>query len=136
MKTNQDKLTLNVSLDMDDFNQAMTEYKKGSALLILEKGKAPELFIDGKAYPVVHLSYQYLTDGINRGVNMLVAEYMDGDKVKHIMVDNNTGEISSGNEYCLGHCGDDDIEAIDELVKRGFTKLQALEAYQCLCNLN
>lgn len=53
MKTNQDKLTLNVSLDMDDFNQAMTEYKKDSALLIVENGEAPELFIDGKTYSLV-----------------------------------------------------------------------------------
>ena len=137
MKTNEDKLTIKVSVDADDFEKAIDEYKFNRALLYVEKDAAPQLFINGVAYPIVQLSYQYLTNGVETtGVNMLVAEYMDGDKVKHIMIDNVTGRTTYGNEYCLGHCGDDDVEAIDELVKRGFTKLQALEAYQCLCNLS
>lgn len=136
MKTNEDKLTIHVSIDDSDFNKMMDEYKYNRALLNVEKDGAPQLFINGVTYPIVQLSYQYLTNGVETtGVNMLVAEYMDGDKVKQIIFDNNTGKISSGNEYCLGHCGDD-VKAIDELVKRGFTKQQALKAYQCLCNLS
>lgn len=136
MKTNEDKLTIHVSIDDSDFNKMMDEYKYNRALLNVEKDGAPQLFINGVTYPIVQLSYQYLTNGVETtGVNMLVAEYMDGDKVKHIIVDNVTGRTTYGNEYCLEHCGDD-VEAIEELVMRGFTKLQALEAYQCLCNLS
>lgn len=136
MKINEDKLTIHVSVDADDFNKMMNEYKFNRALLNVEKDGAPQLFINGVTYPIVQLSYQYLTNGVETtGVNMLVAEYMDGDKVKHIMVDNVTGRTTYGNEYCLGHCGDD-VEAIEELVMRGFTKQQALKAYQCLCNLS
>lgn len=105
-------------------------------VLVVKPDRAPELFIDGESYPVVQLSYQFITKtASSNGINIVVAEYFD-DKVKQIIFDNNTGKISSGNEYCLGHCGDDDVEAIDELVMRGFTKQQALKAYQCLCNLS
>lgn len=136
MKINEDKLTIHVSLDDSDFNAAMNKYKFNRALLNVEKDGAPQLFINGVTYPIVQLSYQYLTNGVETtGVNMLVAEYMDGDKVKHIIVDNVTGRTTYGNEYCLGNCGDD-VKAIDELVKRGFTKQQALKVYQCLCNLS
>lgn len=135
MKINEDKLTIHVSVDADDFNKMMNEYKFNRALLNVEKDGAPQLFINGVTYPIIQLSYQYLTNGIKDGVNILIAEYMDGDKVKHIMVDNVTGRTTYGNEYCLGHCGDD-VEAIEELVMRGFTKQQALKAYQCLCNLS
>ncbi|MBM9929298.1 hypothetical protein JMK98_02225 [Pediococcus pentosaceus] len=136
MKINEDELTIHVSLDDSDFNAAIDEYKYNCALLNIEKDGVPQLFINGVTYPIVQLSYQYLTNGVETtGVNMLVAEYMDGDKVKHIMIDNVTGRTTYGNEYCLGHCGDD-VEAIEELVRRGFTKQQALKAYQCLCNLS
>lgn len=136
MKINEDELTIHVSLDDSDFNAAIDEYKYNCALLNIEKDGVPQLFINGVTYPIVQLSYQYLTNGVETtGVNMLVAEYMDGDKVKHIMIDNVTGRTTYGNEYCLVHCGDD-VEAIEELVRRGFTKQQALKAYQCLCNLS
>jgi hypothetical protein len=105
-------------------------------VLVVKPDRAPELFIDGESYPVVQLSYQFITKtASSNGINIVVAEYFDDDKVKQIIFDNNTGKISSGNEYYLGHCGDD-VKAIDELVKRGFTKQQALKAYQCLCNLS
>jgi hypothetical protein len=105
-------------------------------VLVVKPDRAPELFIDGESYPVVQLSYQFITKtASSNGINIVVAEYFDDDKVKQIIFDNNTGKISSGNEYCLGNCGDD-VKAIDELVKRGFTKQQALKAYQCLCNLS
>ncbi|MCT3021234.1 hypothetical protein [Pediococcus pentosaceus] len=136
MKINEDELTIHVSLDDSDFNAAIDEYKYNRALLNVEKDRAPELFIDGESYPVVQLSYQFITKtASSNGINIVIAEYFDDDKVKQIIFDNNTGKISSGNEYYLGNCGDD-VKAIDELVKRGFTKQQALEAYQCLCNLS
>jgi hypothetical protein len=106
-------------------------------VLAVKPDRAPELFINGVTYPIVQLSYQYLTNGVETtGVNMLIAEYMDGDKVKHIMIDNVTGRTTYGNEYFLESPRNSGKKAIDELVKRGFTKLQALEAYQCLCNLS
>lgn len=136
MKINEDELTIHVSLDDSDFNAAIDEYKYNRALLNVEKDRAPELFIDGESYPVVQLSYQFITKtASSNGINIVIAEYFDDDKVKQIIFDNNTGKISSGNEYYLGNCGDD-VKAIDELVKRDFTKQQALEAYQCLCNLS
>ncbi|WP_099299942.1 hypothetical protein [Pediococcus pentosaceus] len=136
MKINEDKLTIHVSVDADDFNKMMNEYKFNRALLNVEKDGAPQLFINGVTYPIVQLSYQFITKtASSNGINIVIAEYFDDDKVKQIIFDNNTGKISSGNEYCLGHCGDD-VEAIEELVMRGFTKQQALKAYQCLCNLS
>lgn len=76
---------------------------------------------------LIHLSYQYLTDGVKPGVNMVVAEYIDDDKVKHIMIDNVTSQRTYGNEYRLGSPRDSYKKAIDELVKRGFAKQQALD---------
>lgn len=137
MKINEDELTIHVSLDNSDFNAAIDEYKYNCALLNIEKDGVPQLFINGVTYPIVQLSYQYLTNGVETtGVNMLVAEYMDGDKVKHIMIDNVTGRTNYGNEYYLESPRNSDVKAIEELVRRGFTKQQALKAYQCLCNLS
>lgn len=136
MKINEDKLTIHVSLDDSDFNAAMNKYKFNRALLNIEKDGAPQLFINGVTYPIVQLSYQYLTNGIKDGVNILIAEYIDGDKIKHIMIDNVTGQTTYGNEYRLKSPRNSDVKAIEELVRRGFTKQQALKAYQCLCNLS
>lgn len=71
-------------------------------VLVVKPDRAPELFIDGESYPVVQLSYQFITKtASSNGINIVVAEYMDGDKVKQIIFDNNTGKISSGNKYAI-----------------------------------
>lgn len=91
-----------ISLSAGDFTKALEEYKTEEALLIIEQGHAPTLMVHGKSYPVVHLSYQYLTDNVNPGVNMLIAEYIDGSVVKHVMIDNKTGQTMYSNKYHLG----------------------------------
>lgn len=104
MKINTDKLAFKVSLDTDDINKIIDRYEQDNALLIVEKGSAPWLFIDGENYPVTYLSYQYLTDTDKQGVNIVVAEYIDGTTVKSIEFNNNTGEVTEANKYHLGEC--------------------------------
>lgn len=71
-------------------------------VLVVKPDRAPELFIDGESYPVVQLSYQFITKTASaKGINIVIAEYFDNDKVKQIVFDNNTGKISSGNEYAI-----------------------------------
>lgn len=91
-----------ISLNANDFIKTLEKYKSEEVLLIVKQGQAPTLMVHGKSYPIVHLSYQYLTDGVNTGVNMLIAEYIDGPVVKHVMIDNRTGQTMYGNKYHLG----------------------------------
>ncbi|APR28623.1 hypothetical protein BTW26_06185 [Pediococcus acidilactici] len=47
MKINEDNLIMTVSLDKDDFEKVIDEYKINRALLNLEKGNRPRLYITG-----------------------------------------------------------------------------------------
>lgn len=62
MKIDADKLSIKVSIDADDVNKLIDEYKEDSVLLIVEKDSAPRLIIDDESYPVTQLSYQYITN--------------------------------------------------------------------------
>lgn len=103
MKINTDKLSIKISLDTEDIDKIMDEYKENNALLIVKKDSAPLLFIDGESYPVTQLSYQYITNTATMlGTNRIVAQYIDGNIAKEIMIDNQNGHATYGNQYQWG----------------------------------
>lgn len=100
MKINTDKLAFKVSLDTDDIDKIIDRYEQDNALLIVEKGSAPWLFVDGESYPVTQLSYQYITNTTTMlGTNRIVAQYIDGNVAKEILIDNQSGNVTYGNQW-------------------------------------
>lgn len=100
MKIDADKLSIKVSIDADDVNKLIDEYKEDSALLIVEKDSAPRLIIDDESYPVTQLSYQYITNTTTMlGTNRIVAQYIDGDVAQEILIDNQSGNVTYENQW-------------------------------------
>ncbi|MGX6472098.1 hypothetical protein [Pediococcus pentosaceus] len=78
----------------------MEGYKKDKVLLIVEKGNAPILILQGKSYSITQLSYQYITNTATMlGTNRIVAQYIDGNFVKEVLIDNQSGNVTYGNQW-------------------------------------
>lgn len=78
----------------------MEGYKKDKVLLIVEKGNAPILILQGKSYSITQLSYQYITNTATMlGTNRIVAQYIDGNVVKEVLIDNQSGNVTYGNQW-------------------------------------
>lgn len=85
-------------------NSSSDKYTEDSALLIVEKGHAPILILHGKSYSITQLSYQYITSTATMlGSNRIVAQYIDGNVAKEIMIDNQNGNITYGNQWGNDH---------------------------------
>ncbi|WP_420222876.1 hypothetical protein [Pediococcus acidilactici] len=92
MEINQDKLTINISLGADDFNEALDKYKEKKALLNVEKDKAPELFMGGNIYPINRLTYSYVTKGESEPRNEIVATVYINDAMHDLIINNENGK--------------------------------------------
>lgn len=83
---------------MGGVNSSSDKYTEDSALLIVEQGSAAILILHGKSYSITQLSYQYITSTAI-GTNRIVAQYIDGNVAKEIMIDNQNGNVTYGNHW-------------------------------------